>query len=218
MNTNKFKFWFHSCPFVSIRGRSFSSSSWRLGGSLLLLLLLLIGTASGCASAVSSGHNTALDGADLVAMTDDMAAKIAGDPEVQAAVARDGALRVVVQPVENQMRGEVLPRGPAEAFTARIRNLLSQRAPGQFTWIMNRDAYNRLRRQELGGIDLGPNPDAIQPEYALVARFTSLTDEDMKHRSSYYLCVFELSGLENRQILWSGSYEVKKVAVKGFLD
>lgn len=171
----------------------------------------------GCSSAVKSGHNTALDGADLVTMTDDMAAKIVADAEVQSAIARAGSLRVVVLPVENQMRGEVLPRGPSEAFTARIRNLLSKHAPEKFTWVMNRDAYYRLRQQELD-VNLGPNPDAIQPDYALAARFSSLTQEDLKHRSSYYLCVFELSGLSDRQILWSGSYEVKKVAVKGFLD
>lgn len=183
-----------------------------------VLFLIAAVFVSGCASAVQSGHNTALDGADLVAMTDDMAASIMNDADVQQAIERQGSLRVVVLPVENQMRGEVLPRGPAEAFTARIRNLLSKHAPQQFTWVMNRDAYYRLREQELNGVDLGPNPDAIQPDYALVARFSSLTQEDARHRSSYYLCVFELSGLKDREILWTGTYEVKKVAVKGFLD
>src|SRR3970282_1318949 len=40
---------------------------------------------AGCASAVSSGHNTALDGTDLVQMTDDMAAKMVADLQVQSA-------------------------------------------------------------------------------------------------------------------------------------
>src|SRR5688572_25270384 len=184
-----------------------------------LFFMLPIGfSISGCASAVSSGFNPALDGADLVKMTDDMAARIVADPEVQSAIAQHGPLRVVVQPVENRMRAEVLPQGPAEAFTGRIRTLLSKHAPERFTWIMSRDAYDRLRQQELIGVDPGPNPDAIQPDYALVARFSSLTEEDKKRRSSYYLCVFELTGLVDRQVLWTGSYEVKKVAVKGFLD
>jgi hypothetical protein len=82
---------------------------------------------------------------------------------------------------------------------------------------MNRDAFYRLRQQELD-VDLGPSPEAIDPRYALQARFRSLTDEDVKHRSSYYLCVYELMDLQTRNILWSGKYEVKKVAVKGFLD
>ena len=173
---------------------------------------------TGCTSAVQSGRNTALDSVDLVAMTDDMAAKIVGDPEVQNAIRDEGKLKVVVQPVENQMVGEVLPRGPAEAFTARVRSLLAKAAPQNFTWILSRDAFYRLRNQELEGVDLGPSPEAIDPRYALQARFSSLTSEDAKLRSSYYLCVYELLNLETRNVLWSGSYEVKKIAVKGFLD
>ncbi len=172
---------------------------------------------TGCTGAVGTGTSTALDAVDLVAMTDDMAARIIGDPEVQAAIAREGKLKVVVQPVENQMIGEVLPRGPAEAYTARVRNRLAEAAPGNFTWIMNRDAFYRLRTQELD-IDLGPSPDAIDPRYALQARFSSLTDESSKRRSSYYLCLYELLDLETRNVLWAATYEVRKAAVKGFMD
>ena len=174
---------------------------------------------AGCATkgAVGAGTNTALDSVDLVAMTDDMAMKIVADPEVRRAIGDEGELRVVVQPVENHMVGEVLPRGPAEAFTARVRSLLAKAAPGDFTWIMNRDAFYRLRNQELD-VDLGPSPEAIDPRFALQARFSSLTDESSKRRTSYYLCVYELLDLETRNVLWAGTYEVKKTAVKGFLD
>ncbi len=179
---------------------------------------VVFGLVVGCSSAVESGSNTALDGNDLVKMTDDMAMQIVADPEVQAAITSTGTLKVVVQPVENKMRAEVLPRGPAEAFTARLRTLLSRHAPDRFTWVMNRDAYYRLRSRELDDVDLGPAPERVQPEYALVATFLSLGDEDQKHRSSYYLCVFDLTSLRDRTLLWTGSYEVKKLAVKGFGD
>jgi PBP1b-binding outer membrane lipoprotein LpoB len=172
---------------------------------------------SGCASAVQAGHNTALDSVDLVRMTDDMAAKIVADPEVRAAIGRSGKLKVVVQPVENRMTAEVLPRGPAEAFTARVRALLSNHAPDRFTWVMNRDAFYDLRGRELD-VDLGPSPEAIDPEYALTAIFSSLTNETSRGRSSYYLCTYELTNLQDRTVLWSDKYEVKKTAVKTFLD
>lgn len=180
--------------------------------------LLLLACAQGCTSAVQAGYSAALDATDLVAMTDDMARKIVADPEVQAAIEREGKLRVVVQPVENLMTAEVLPRGPAETFTARVRTLLSRHAPDRFIWVMNRDAFYRLRGQELEGVDLGPSPDAIDPQYALQAKFSSLTDENAKRRTSYYLCVYELTNLEDRTILWTDRYEVKKTTVKGFLD
>jgi hypothetical protein len=167
---------------------------------------------------VQAGHNTALSGVDLVKMTDDMAMQLGGDPEVQRAIREHGPLKIVVLPVENRMRAEVLPSGPAMAFVARVRALLSRQARQDFVWIMNRDAWYSLRGRELEGIDLGPSPDAINPEYSLSAVFSSLADEDRKHRSSYYLCRYELTDLRDRTVLWEGSYEVKKVAVKGFGD
>jgi hypothetical protein len=182
--------------------------------TILLCLPLLLAS---CTNAVQSGHNTALDSIDLVQMTDDMASKIVASPAVQEVMQREGSLRVVVEPVENRMTAEVLPRGPAEAFTGRVRALLSQRVPKGFIFVMNREAYDRLRRRELD-YDLGPSPEAISPQYALVARFSSLTTEDSKRRSAYYLCVYELTDLEHRTVLWSDKYEVKKNAVKGFLD
>ena len=186
--------------------------------SLRVLVPLMLVAAGGCTTAVETGHNTALDAVDLVSMTDDMAAKIVADPEVQRAVQAEGSLVVVVQPVVNEMTAEVLPAGAAHAFTARVRTLLSRRAPQWFTWVMNKDAYYSLRNRELEGVDLGPSPERIQPRYALVARFRSLTDESRKYRTSYYLCVYQLTDLREGDILWADRYEVKKAAVKGFLD
>jgi hypothetical protein len=150
-------------------------------------------------------------------MTDDMAAKIAASPDVQREFDQHGPLKVVIEPVVNEMVGEVLPRGPAETFTSRIRMLLSRHQPERFTWVMNRDAYYRLRARELDH-DVGPAPEAVNPQYALTAKFSSLTNEDAQHRSSYYLCVYELTDLQHRTVLWTDKYEVKKSAVKGFLD
>lgn len=184
-------------------------SSAFICGSILFL--------PGCTSAVQSGRSTALDSVDLVRMTDDMAGKIVADPRVQAAIAQEGSLSIVVQPVENRMVAEVLPRGPAQAFTARVRVLLSRHAPERFTWIMNRDAFYELRARETD-IDLGPPPERVQPRYALTSIFSSLTKEDVKRRSAYYLCEYQLTDLSGGNLLWSGSYEVKKIAVRKFLD
>jgi hypothetical protein len=199
--------------FVAIRVIRGSLRHLRLSAFICGFILLI----GGCKSAVEAGHNTALDSVDLVSMTDDMAAKIAGSPEVQQAIAQHGPLKIVVQPVVNNMTAEVLPKGPAEAFTSRVRVLLSKHDPKNYVWVMNRDAWYRLRNQELD-YDLGPSPDAVNPQYALTAKFSSLTSEDAKRRSSYYLCQYDLTNLQDRTTLWTGAYEVKKAAVKGFLD
>lgn len=179
---------------------------------------LLALTLGGCASPLATARHTSLEGDDLVAMTDDMAMKILGSQAVQEAIAREGKLRIVITPVENYMTAEILPAGQAYAFVARLRALLAVHAPDKFTWIMNRDAYYYLRNSELEGIDPGPNPDSIQPEYALSARFDSITTEDPDRRASYYLCVYFLTNLDTRDVLWTDKYELRKKAVKGFLD
>ncbi|MGA2496273.1 MAG: hypothetical protein ABSH20_00945 [Tepidisphaeraceae bacterium] len=186
-----------------------------------LQLLLVVGVLgmAGCAenTAVSHGHNTALDSVDMVSMTDQMARSMAGDERVRQTIARKGKLVVVVQPVENQLTGEILPAGQAELFTARVRMLLSKHAPESFTWVMNRDAFYRLQARERD-LDLGPAPERAQPEFALTATFRSLTDETTKRRTAAYLCVYELTNLNDRTLVWNDRYEVKKTAVKGFLD
>lgn len=184
--------------------------------AMFLALTLMLG--GGCASAVQAGTSTALDGMDLIEMTNAMAAQIGSDPEVRRAIADHGPLEVVVLPVENRMTAEVLPRGAAEAFTGRVRTLLSWQMPDDFIWVMNRDTYYRLRGMELEGVELGPSPEATNPRYALHATFTNLIREDRRGRSAYYLCVYQLTDLSGRNILWTGRYELKRVAVRGFLD
>ena len=201
------------------RCRSSTTAACGTRGGWLPVLLLSVLMLSGCAgdTAVAHGHNTALDGTDLVTMTDDMSMKLVADPKVQAAIDQEGKLRVVVEPVENNMTGEVLPAGPSRAFTGRLRVLLAKHAPDKFTWVMNLQAWHYLQRKELD-IDPGPSPEAVQPKYALTAEFSTLTKEDSSRRSIYYLCVFKLTDLRDRRTIWTDKYEVRKNAVKGFLD
>jgi outer membrane murein-binding lipoprotein Lpp len=182
--------------------------------ALIPLGILLL---AGCKSAVEYRQSATLDAFDLQSMTDDMAMKIAADPDVQAAQATKGSLKIVVLPVVNALTAEVIPPGQAEAFTARVRVLLQKQARDKYTWIMNRRDFDLVRNRELA-IDLGPSPDAIDPEYALTATFRSITDETRKSRQAYYLCSYELTNLKDRTLLWTGTYEVKKTAAKGFLD
>ena len=193
-------------------------------GKAIALLVLVLTTAGlvaapGCGSntAVSHGRNTALDHVDLTTMTDQMARSLAAEPRVrQELQRRNGPMVVVVQPVENRLTGEILPAGQAELFTARVRMLLAGQTK-DFTWVMNRDAFYRLQRSERD-LDLGIEPGRVQPEYALTARFSSLTDESSKRRTAYYLCQYFLTDIQSGTLVWSDKYEVKKTVVKGFLD
>lgn len=199
-----------------------SGGAFHLDRCWLLPLMIgiggcVVGWMVGCVGATGGGRSAALDGFDLEQMTSQMAISIASDPEVRREIERQGALRIVVLPVVNEMRAEVLPTGAAYAFTARIRTLLSRQMPTQFVWVLSRDAFYS-KRAELEGVDLGPAPDAIDPRYALVARFYSLTDEDRRQRRSDYLCAFELTDLEGRTVLWSDRYSTRKQVRRGSLD
>ena len=184
---------------------------------LCLPLALCALVASGCSSAVAVGESTALDGDDMVRMTEDMAAKIAASHDVRAAVAGEQKLIIVVEPVVNDMRAESLSRGAADAFTGRVRCLLDKHAPDTFVWVINRDTWHRLRGHAMD-VDLGPSPDTVKPRYALTARFQTLTHEDRKHRISTYLCVYQLTDLRDRQVLWTDKYELTKAIQRGLLD
>jgi PBP1b-binding outer membrane lipoprotein LpoB len=186
--------------------------------ALIAIASVLMILSTGCASAVSAGTNTSLNGDDLIAMTDKMSMSILASPGVQQAIAKDHRLKVVIQPVENYMTGEILPSGQKQTFVARVRELLAAHAPNQFQWIMNKSDYYAVRAKELETRDLGPNPDSLQPAYALTARFDSLGNESSKVRTEGYLCTYQLTDLRTRETLWTDKYEVKKTAVKGFLD
>ena len=181
-------------------------------------VVVVLALAAGCGSPLTTGQDTALNGADLVRMTDDMATSIEGNAAVQAAIARQGTLRVVVEPVVNQMTAEVLSPGAADAFTGRVRTLLARHDPARYTWVMNKAAFHRLRAEELEGVDAGPAPEAVNPDYALTATFTSLVHESAKRRTDYYVCNYSLTNLADRTVLLTKSYEVQKKAVGGFLD
>jgi hypothetical protein len=193
-------------------------SIFHLPRSVLYLLSSLLLIPIGCGNAVDTGQSTALDSTDLISMTEQMSRSILGDAAVQQAIAQRGPLKIVVEPVVNQMHAEVLPKGAADAFTARLRTLLSHQAPDKFTWILNLDAFRKLRATELQGVEPGPSPEEVNPEFALTATFTSMASETEQSRSDYYVCNFSLMSLKDRTVLWTGSYEVHKRAVKGFLD
>jgi hypothetical protein len=183
----------------------------------VILLLCLLGV-GGCGSAVSTGKNTSLDSTDLVTMTNDMAAEIEASPAVRRAFSEQGPLKIVVEPVVNQMRAEVLPASSADLFTARVRTLIARHDPDRFVWVMNKSAFYRMRGKELDGVSLGPSPEAVNPQYDLTATFTSLADENGAGRTDYYVCNYQLANLTDRSVLWTHAYQVKKRAGRGFLD
>ncbi len=191
---------------------------------MCMSLAVFIGLASGCnKTAINTDRqDTMLTAQDLVTMTDDMAAKIAADPEV-ARITLTKPMIIVMQRVENQTM-EIMPHPQAEIYLARVRALLSekQQLRNQFTFVLNKNTYLQLKDAEgAQGINLGQDQDRLVPEYALKAVFYSDTKENDKSRSDYYLCTYQLTKIGDTDaghIIWEGKYETKKAVMKGFLD
>ena len=181
---------------------------------LLLLLPLLI---VGCASAVQAGSSAVLGSKDLVSMSDRLALDLASDANVREAEA-GGVLRVVVEPVQNRLRGEVIPTGQRELFTARLRDRLEDATPGRFVWVNNKAVFERLVASELDDVRPGPVPGRVQPTHTLKGVFRSLADETKDRRVAYYLCSFDLVDLADGRVIWTGQYEVKKAIARDYLD
>ncbi len=192
--------------------------------ALCACAIFIAGATSACNNTAINKHSqdTMLTAQDLVQMTDDMAAKIARDPEVVTA-SNQKPMVIVMGRVQNNTM-EIMPHPQSEIYLARVRALLADKQVlrSRFTFVLNRDMYEQLKTAEgAQGIDLGQPSDRIVPEYMLKAVFNSLTQETEKGRSDYYLCTYQLTRIappNEGHILWEDKYETKKAVVKGFLD
>jgi hypothetical protein len=191
----------------------------------LALTLALTGAAlsTGCAKDAinKDARTTFLTANDLVAMTDQMASSIMKDPYLQQRMAQ-GPLRIVIMPVINET-SEIIRDNRRELFVQRLQGLLAKNhaLADKFIWIVNREDYEKLRREEIPGADQLPNETAIQPEFALYAKFFTDTKATRNTRSDVYLCQYYLtriSGPGASEILWNGQYETSKRIKNEFLD
>ncbi len=189
-----------------------------------LLGAVLVGAAlAGCnKDAINTDRqSTFLNADDLKAMTDQMAQSIISDQIVQQEMAQ-GPLRVVVKPVINET-SEIITDNRKEMFVHRLQGLLSQNGAmrGRFTWVINREDYEKLRKEEIPESQLGPTEERVNPDYALYAHFVSDTRATTKTRQDVYLCQYELvrlTGAATGKGVWTGQYETSKNIKKGFLD
>ncbi len=201
------------------------AAGWRPGArglkrafAAVVGVLALTGLA-GCGPAISAhAHTTFLSARDLLHMTDQMAASLAGSPRL-AALTKNGPMVIVLKRVSNQT-DEILTRGEEELFVHRVRVLLAQQPllRRRFRFVLNRKTYyDLLREEQIPAAQLGPRESRVVPQYVLDATFYSDTHVSRKFRSDYYLCAYQLVDIHTGVIVWQNTYETKKSAVSGFL-
>lgn len=189
---------------------------------LLLIVGFCLGGCSGPAVNPQS-RNSFLTSDDLTEMTDKMASSIAASPQV-ARVTQQKPMVIVMKPIINDTN-EIIVGSEKELYVARVRALLAskQSLRDQFTFVLNRNDYEKLLRSE--GLSADTPVEAATagqnryvPEYALTGRFYAQTNASSKQRSDNYLCTYQLTNLANGLILWENTYETKKHIKKDMLD
>jgi len=182
-----------------------------------LAAVVTLFTLAGCAeNAIKENKTTFLSADDLVAMTDKMARELAADSKVAQI---PGPLTIVIKPVINETN-EILRDGQAEMFVLRVETALAKHPElrSRFVFVINRDDYNKLRKEEVGDY---PSEDRIVPGYALYAKFQVDTHVSSQARSDSYLCTYfltRINGANTGEQVWSGDYETHKHEKKQFLD
>jgi hypothetical protein len=178
-----------------------------------LVLMIAAGLLAACSSPQIS--TTRLSSADLVAMTDRMAASLRASPAVASRSADAAPWFIAIDRLVNQS-SDIVPDGQKRAFLARLRALLSQTpalAQRQIIFIASAD-----RRDELSSLATGVPTDSPRPTHELIATLYSVSSADPRHRSDAYLAAFSLLDLATAQVLWEDSYEVKRAVMRNELD
>jgi PBP1b-binding outer membrane lipoprotein LpoB len=148
-------------------------------------------------------RDTGLQSKDVVQASDEMAAKLLADPNLNASHTR---WTIVVDRVENRT---VSAREDLDIFLERLKSNLARLGHGRVQLIENRDKLRELQSRELEGVpgtpSGAPGPAGIQPDYSLYARISELPNRG----TSYYFMEFSLTDLRTREIAWTDAFEVK---------
>ena len=144
-------------------------------------------------------RDVGLQSKDVVQASDQMAADLLSDPNLNASHDR---WVVVVDRVDNHT---VNSRFDLDVFLQRLKAKLAQQGKGRVQLVENRDKLHDLQARELERSAPAANAAGIQPDYSLYAR----VDELPNRGTSYYQVTFTLTDLRTRELAWTNMYEVR---------
>lgn len=172
------------------------------------IALAFIGILSGCAGPPRT-QTTFLRAADLVEMTDRMAASFAETDAIASRTPSSPPWVVSIDRVVNHTN-QVIPDREKWLYIGRLRTRLAEARVGadmNITWVVPPERWpiiaEELGRDEPAGLRLPPT-------HVLTATFSSLTNTSGAGRSDAYLCRYELVDLDGGRIVWSDAWEVKR--------
>lgn len=179
-----------------------------LGGLVIVMCSVMCGVVS-CMSQPRA-RTTFLNSADLVNMTDQMAASFAHDPVISSRSGEDEPWVISIYRVVNHTN-QIMPERERWMYIGRLRALLAQTDVAEqrnLVWIVPPERWP-LIAEELG-VSHEPYGLRMKPTHQLTAEFYTLTHTSAAGRSDAYMCSFQLLDLRSGAIAWEDSWEVKR--------
>jgi PBP1b-binding outer membrane lipoprotein LpoB len=152
---------------------------------------------------------TGVESTDIVAVTDKIAREILSVPQIASA---QGTPRVVLDPVQNNTRFAI----NKEIFLTRIRTQLNQHARGKVLFLA-RDRMAALERErqmkQSGQVTATSDPNVQEfrgADFFLTGELQGTSTRSSQGISDYVLYAFQLVDARTSDIIYEGSYEIKK--------
>lgn len=188
----------------------------RIGRVLTLSLLCVAALSlSGC-GAPPRINTTALTPADIVNMTDQMAAGLAASPVIASRGPDSEPWVFTLDQVTNRTE-QLMDEGERWGTMVRFRAQLAQTMLARernIRFVLPASQWQRYATDEFAAA-----PEArLIPTHALRAEFRSDTTSSVAGRSDFYLCAFQLLDLRDGSLVWEDAYEVKYTVERNRLD
>jgi hypothetical protein len=110
---------------------------------------------------------------------------------------------------------QIIPDREKWLYIARLRAMLAESDLAKqrsIIWVIPPERWSMVA-DELG-VSQEPYGLRMNPTHQLTAEFNALTNTFAKGRSDMYQCSFQLLDLQSGQVVWEGSWEVKR-AISG---
>jgi penicillin-binding protein activator len=152
---------------------------------------------------------TGVESTDIVTATDQMAREILSIPEIANA---QGGPYVIIEPVINNTRFPI----NKEIFTDRIRVQLNSKARGKMMFLARERIATLERERQLkqtGQVTTSSDPNVQEfrgADYLLTGKLSGTSTRTSQGISDYILYAFQLISMRTSEIVYEGSYEIKK--------
>ncbi len=186
-----------------------------IGAAVVLLLVL-----TACTSTPTS---TRLTQDDLDVTVNEMAASLSGSDFLAERTTDSPQIVIVTNKVQN-LTDDIIPVAEQWMLVARVQSTLPIRAMSDQKNIKFVLPPERVAEMRLRGFE-GEMPAGLEPTHLMSATFMSSRRAGRRDkakitttRTNYYYLEYSITGLDDRQVIWTDAFEFKREAFGKIID